>query len=296
MQSSRKAVWYYASRPRELWRNRHKIRLWRRLTYWVIQRLGLQERVTVPYYGARFYPFPSSLSKAIWLFGEQFRRQDMLFLRDLLRPGDIFIDIGANIGTHSICLAPALGIEGTIYSFEPHPRIFSYFQKNIQLNQIRTVCAYNVALGHQDGVAYLTDNVLDDRNWLCPTVRKDTGFEVPVHTLDAFPIHPGNRVLKIDIEGYELYALRGAEKTLEATQFIYLEIGDRHTLRCGYTSQELLDFLKKRGWRLFRFQSLSDLVEIDASYTSPDVENIVAARDVEHLHVRLGQYRIRLLK
>ncbi|OYT74233.1 MAG: hypothetical protein CFK49_09470 [Armatimonadetes bacterium JP3_11] len=292
----RRTLRYYASRPRELWRNRHKIRLWRRLTYWAIQQFGVQEKFTASYYGARFYPFPSSLSKAIWLFGEQFRRQDMLFLRDLLRPGDILLDVGANIGTHSICLAPVLGEEGAVYSFEPHPRIFGYFQKNIQLNQIRSIYAYNVALGHQNGIANLSDDVLDDRNWLHASVGKDSGVEVPVHTLDAFPIRVGNRIIKVDVEGYELYVFRGAEQTLEATQFIYLEIGDRHTLRCGYTTHELLDFLKKRGWRLFRFQSPSDLAEIDAKYTPPDVENIVAARDVAQLHARLNQYRIRLLK
>lgn len=283
---------YYLWRPRVLWRNRHKIKLWRRLSYWLIQQLGWSERFSASYYGARFHPFPSSLSKAIWLFGEQFRRQDMLFLGDLLRSGDTFVDVGANVGTHSICMAPIVGEKGCIYSYEPHPRIFSYLQKNIQLNRITTIQAFNVALGEDEGIATLCDEPLDDRNWITPTASSG-GIKVPVRSLDSMGVSlSGAGVMKIDIEGYELYALRGAERTLHRMEFLYLEIGDRHTLRLGYSSQELLRFLQERGWRLFRFETPACLVEIDATYAPPDVENIVAARSAESLRMRLNRHQV----
>jgi len=84
-------------RPLEAWRKRHKIRLWRRISYALIQRLFLQERFKIHFYDASFHPFPSSIFLALWLYGEQFRGQDLQFLLELLRLGDTFIDIGATV-------------------------------------------------------------------------------------------------------------------------------------------------------------------------------------------------------
>jgi len=74
----------HLQRPLEAWRNRHKIRLWLRISYALIQRLSLQERFKVLYCGASFHPFSSSISLALWLYGEQFRSQDLQFLLELL--------------------------------------------------------------------------------------------------------------------------------------------------------------------------------------------------------------------
>ncbi len=282
---------FYLRHPKMLWCNRHKVRLWRRFTYWTLQKLGMQERFAASYYGARFHPFPSSLSKAIWLFGETFRRQDMLFLREALRPDDTFVDVGANIGTHSICMARQVGLK-RICSFEPHPRIFHYFRKNILLNRTNAIQSFNVALGETEGVAPLSDELWDDRNWLRLDNQSAATIEVPVRTLDSFSIEGENLVVKIDIEGYELYALQGGEQTLQRAHLLYLEIGDRHTLRCGYPSRTLLEFLTARGWRLFRFKSLYELSEITADYSPPDVENIVGTRNVDQLRSRLTSYYI----
>jgi hypothetical protein len=84
-------------RPLEAWRNRHKIRLWLRISYALIQRLSLQERFKVLYCGASFHPFSSNISLALWLYGEQFRSQDLQFLLELLHLGDTFIDIVATV-------------------------------------------------------------------------------------------------------------------------------------------------------------------------------------------------------
>lgn len=290
-----RSLLFYLTHPGVVWRNRHKVRLWRRISYWAIQQLGLQERFTAPYYGARFHPFPSSISKAIWLFGENFRRQDMLFLRELLRPGDTFVDIGANVGTHSICMARLVEGLKRIYSYEPHPRIFHYMQKNIRLNNVDYIQAFNVALGETDSDAYLSEEVWDDRNSIRSDGNSPHTLRIQMRRLDSFPIEGEILVIKIDIEGYELFALRGGEETLQRAQLMYLEIGDRHTLRFGYPTRALLEFLCTRGWRLFRFETLRALREITADYKPPDVENIVGTRSVELLCSRLPSYRIEQL-
>lgn len=286
---------YYATHPTVVWQNRHKIRLWRRFTYWSIQKLGLQKQFVTTYYGARFHPFPSSISKAIWLFGESFRRHDMLFLSSLLRPEDTFIDVGANVGTHSLCMARMVGGLSHIYSFEPHPRIYDYLHQNISLNQIKFIRTFNVGLAETEGTAYLSDEVLDDRNWLIKHPEPAGKVVVRLSTLDSFHIEGETIVVKMDIEGYELFALRGAEETLSRSCALYIEIGDRHTLRFGYSTRVLLEFLSCRGWRLFRFEDGHALNEICVEYVPSDVENIVGVRSVEFLSSRLPSYKINCL-
>ncbi|MCS6923668.1 MAG: hypothetical protein NZM10_04730, partial [Fimbriimonadales bacterium] len=69
-------------------------------------------------------------------------------------------------------------------------------------------------------------------------------------------------------------------------------IGDRHSVRVGYTARELLCYLAERGWRLFRFETPLRLTEISPDYQPPDVESLVAARSVELLQQRLPQYEL----
>jgi len=87
----------HLQRPLEAWRNRHKIYPWRWARYALIQRLSLRESFKVRYYGVYFPPFSSSISLVVWLYGEQFRSQDLQFLLELLRLGDTFIDIAATV-------------------------------------------------------------------------------------------------------------------------------------------------------------------------------------------------------
>lgn len=269
-------------------------RIPRRLSYALIQRVGWQTKFSAPYCGGLFYPFPSSISRAIWLRREQFHRKDMQFLLDVLRPEDCLLDIGANIGTHAICPSKVVGESLLVYSFEPHPRIFEYLQKNIQLNQLTNIHAFNLALGESEGKAFLSECTADDTNWVGEA--EAGGIQITIRPLDALDLDLQGRtvIVKMDIEGYELYALRGAERTLQSASLLCLEMGDRHSVRVGYRAQDLLHYLAEQGWQLFRFETPIRLVEITPDYQPPDVESLVVVRSAEFLYHRLPQYEIRL--
>lgn len=266
----------------------------RRVSYKLIQILGWQERFSALYCGARFYPFPSSLSRAIWLRREQFHRKDIQFLLDLLRPEDCLLDIGANIGTHAICPSKCVGESLLVYSFEPNPRVYEYLQKNIQLNRLTNIHTFNLALGDTEDSVVLHEESSDDTSWVDKVGSE--GVEVPIKPLDALALDLQGRttIVKMDIEGYELYALRGGEQTLQQAHVLCLEIGDRHSVRVGYTAQELMSYLAGQGWRLFRFETPTRMVEITPTYQPPDVESLVAVRSAELLQRRLPGYEVRI--
>jgi len=270
-----------------------KEKILRAINYKLITRTGLSEKFSVSYRGARFHPFRSSLSRGIWMMREKFHRKDLDLILDFLRSGDCLIDVGANVGTHSICASVKFGGGLCVFSFEPHPRIYGYLVKNIALNKLSNIQSFNLALGDCEGEARLQEDRTDDTSWIDPK-NQETGYLVPVKPLDALQLALDGRVtaVKIDVEGYELYVLQGGAETLSEAHFLCLEMGDRHSVRVGYSAQELMRSLEQAGWRLFRTPEAQSLVEIRSDYNPPDVENLVAVRDLSLLRERLPTYQI----
>ncbi|MGC4085037.1 MAG: FkbM family methyltransferase [Vicinamibacterales bacterium] len=95
----------------------------------------------------RFYD--SSLSLALWL-----RPQPSLaarFFDRYLKPGDVVVDVGANVGLYSVVCATCVGDTGTVIALEPSPRIANFLRGNVAVNRLSNVRVLNVAVGDADG-------------------------------------------------------------------------------------------------------------------------------------------------
>jgi FkbM family methyltransferase len=141
--------------------------------------------------------------KAYWT--GRYERQLQRFLRETLRPGDVFYDVGAHQGFFSVCAA-RLGAR--VYAFEPVAANLRHLHRNIELNgaDVEVVPA---AVSDAPGRVGLAAGA-SSAQW-----RITLGDEVPATTLDEFARdHPAPRVVKIDVEGAELGVLRGATRLL----------------------------------------------------------------------------------
>lgn len=138
---------------------------------------------------------------------------DMGFVLHFLRKGDLFLDVGANIGSYTVLASGAVGAE-TI-CFEPVPETFQHLLDNIYLNRlIDCVSPLNVAVGSEAGeVEMMSDQDTVNR------VVSGGGYsgakvKVPAVTLDEILAGRVPKLIKIDVEGFETLVLRGAEHTL----------------------------------------------------------------------------------
>lgn len=151
------------------------------------------------------------------------------WLADQLNEGDIFIDVGAAFGVISLPLSSLLGQKGKIYAFEPARRTVNFLEKIIAMNGVENIKIIPMAVSDQKGTAefieYSFDNSLSwvsDASTLAngakPVQNNHFSYNVEITTIDDFvstmAIKPG--AIKIDIEGFEQYALEGAKKTLES--------------------------------------------------------------------------------
>lgn len=260
----------------------------------LLQRLRLDLKLVYTYEGARFRLYNNAVSSQMFYNATQWHgTADIHFLKQLLRPGETFVDIGANVGSHTIAIAKHFECGVQVHAFEAHPRTLQYLQENVALNALDCVRIYNVALGDKAGeVEFLDESGVDDINRVITSGEiQHRTVCVPMRRLDDFELYKlPIGVIKIDVEGYEWFVLQGAERTVAQAQFLYLEASDQHYARYGYSTGELIALLSSWGWELYRFLQPSVLERV--SDDTPRImerewENWVATRSLQTLLQRV---------
>ena len=252
---------------------------------------GLSTRIVIPKRGFRLRFYPTNGTAQQWVdpyheHATDHGHREETFLRRYLRPGDVVVDVGANFGLTALAAFTTVGPRGQMHSFEPHPRIFRFLLGNIELNGAEAVVTpYNLALGERAGTVFLTDERADDQNSVSPDT---TGLRVPMSTLDdAVAQLPRIALLKIDVEGYEQFVLRGATMTLARTDCVYFESSDAHFARHEYALVNVVELLAANGFEVRRLGGAGLTSAITATEGSSETEDLVAVRDIDHLHGRL---------
>jgi FkbM family methyltransferase len=211
---------------------------------------------------------PTDLVQGVILVSGSWEPNVTAVMEALLRPGDTFADVGANVGYYTLLAAPLVGDAGTVYAFEASASTYKHLCQNLLRNRLDRVGAVNVAVGRVRGTATVhvapAENIGETRvaltesehrppeTWL---VEPDVVSVEPLtHLLrDADPQHP--MVVKIDVEGVERSVLEGFE-ALIASAFpdvaLFLEcspaIGD---MRADW----LTAFAEGYGFEVFRLRN-----------------------------------------
>jgi len=197
------------------------------------------------------------VDRQTYFLGRNYDREIQLLLDQLLRPGDTFLDVGANIGNTSLHAAARVGPKGRVIAVEPQNDCCQRLRATLAENGIHHVELHQVGLADRAGKQTL--KVLG-RGTLMSTFAADANFDGPnlrqtlqveVSTGDALLRDRvlGNLVIKIDVEGYELHALRGLEQTIiHYRPPIITEVEPELLRRSGFSEQDLFGFLQERGY------------------------------------------------
>jgi FkbM family methyltransferase len=178
------------------------------------------------------------ISKAIRESGD-YAREEKALLADYIAAGDTVVDVGANIGSHTLFFARRVGGDGRVISFEAQRFLFQVLCGNVAINSLRNVWSIPAALGRKQGRVdvpvpdYGRNNNYGGFSLDFPTF-KESGYML---RLDDLPLE-NCQLIKIDVEGMELDVLQGSRKTIRLFRpVLYLENNrpDR--------SKPLLDFI-----------------------------------------------------
>jgi FkbM family methyltransferase len=167
--------------------------------------------------------------------------------KELCPDADILLDVGGNIGQSAIYYADWAQ---EVWSFEPLPHLYELLVENVQQNNLTNVKTFNNAVGdvittlkmravtNNDGASFVTD-------------KGKNLVSVDAITLDTLVIPEGRKVsyIKMDIEGYEPLALKGALNLIQKHKpIIQLEVCDGHLSRVNSNSVDLVKFVESLGY------------------------------------------------
>ncbi|WP_052808095.1 FkbM family methyltransferase [Methyloterricola oryzae] len=204
---------------------------------------------------------------AIWLLGS-FEPETVRAYQRIIKKGDVVLDIGANIGAHTLLLAEAVGSEGRVIAFEPTDYAFSKLMQNCELNpQLRMQISCNqLMLVGSESKSRDTPGLYS--SWPLKYDEALHGVHqgrlmpisgAAVRCLDSVVNSIGiDRVdcIKLDIDGHESDMLKGGSETLSRWHpSIVMELAPHVLQECGTTLQELTGILHSHG---YRFYSVSD--------------------------------------
>lgn len=222
-----------------------------------------------------------------YALGREFEEDVCAFFRWFLRPGMVVLDLGANIGQYTLLAAKRVGDQGRVYAFEPATAEYRKLAANVARNRFRNVVIEKRAVGAEPGTALL--HTCADGYGLYHSlgspIRGGRGAseEVPVTTLDVFAAERElERVdlVKMDIEGAELAALRGGRDLFSRTDapVIVCEFSEPAARGMGHSTRELRALLEEYGYRLYRWETASGRLAEEPRHDMYEYANLVATR------------------
>ena len=189
--------------------------------------------------------------------GERYESHIFDICEVLLVPTDNVIDIGANIGVHTITFASLVKL-GTVTAFEPSGVMFNLLQKNILDNGVKNAFVYKYAIEDKFGVNYISTEDFSKSEPNTGNQRitnNSSGENVMSFQLDYFKFE-SVKLVKMDIQGSELRAINGMQSfILKNRPFIILEVEEFQLRQQKTSSEELLQRLFDLGFVVFRINS-----------------------------------------
>lgn len=223
---------------------------------------------TALWWGYRFRPAPTRVrlrSGASIGFSAPDYLQLLIYYQGVFEPhclpylklcaehGDTVVDVGANIGFYTLESALAVGSAGRVISIEAAPPIFEALAKNVAANEFRQVRLVKTAVSDVAGEAVLALPRGDNLGmFTLGTVESTESYHVSLRPLDDVLEETGLdslALIKIDIEGSEYRALRGAARTIGRYKpAILIELNESALFRCGSSAAEVRRHLEDAGY------------------------------------------------
>jgi FkbM family methyltransferase len=187
------------------------------------------------------------------------------YLKAQIQPRAVVLDVGAHVGLFTVLLARWAGPNGQVFAFEPTPVTRAALRDHLTLNQVAdrvTVCPWAVSDNEGRSLVYTVSN--SPENTLAPIhgrLANASAIAIEMTTIDAFcavrEIRP--TLIKIDIEGYELHALRGAKRTLlRHHPLVVVELHPMNWPEIGVTGEQVIEFLRDVNYRLLPLEGQAD--------------------------------------
>jgi len=220
--------------------------------FWIGRRNAGDKRIRVlPGGGEILCDLSIPYEAMVWLEHEE--EEELGTLARLLKPGQVFVDCGANIGIWSLVAASTVGEKGRVYAFEPNPATCEKLANNVSRGGWKNIRVVPAAVGGRDGEAHFRCEAAHN---VSRTVERpgEATIPVPMMTLDSVLGRERISGCKIDVEGNELDVLRGAERLIgDMRPWFCVEFNTLLTRTRTLGEWNVHRYLRERGYAAHRF-------------------------------------------
>ena len=195
-----------------------------------------------------------------------YEQPETRLVQDVLDSGDLFLDVGANIGYYSLLAAQIVGAAGQVHAFEPMPQNVAALRHTMRENGITNIVVNQVAVGAGPGSLdlFVSDQEIGNLGWasIVPSGRRSRAVTVERMAIDDYLTSRSiGRVnlVKLDIEGGELDAFRGMRSLLAQSDApdLLVEVNPDLLEKLGSDSRDLTRFIAGQGYALYRVELLA---------------------------------------
>lgn len=188
------------------------------------------------------------VGRSLKLYGEFSEGEIEVFDR-YISPGHTVVEVGANIGAHTVYLSKRVGTQGSVIAIEPQRLVFQTLCANLAINNLTNVITYQAGAGSADGVITVPNvDPNEPHNFGGVSLGGSEGYLVPLMTIDSLNMTHCN-LLKLDVEGMEIEVIKGAIETIERCKPIMYIENDRRE-----NSSELVKMINTLGYQLWWHQ------------------------------------------
>jgi FkbM family methyltransferase len=173
-----------------------------------------------------------------------------------IKKSKIILDVGANIGITALYYA-SINTKAQIFAFEPHPETFKRANDNIELNKFKNIHLFNIGLAQKKESLklYEVNQKNPGMNRILSDYKNLPFKRINVEILDQFCLE--NNIskidfIKIDVEGFEYFVLLGGGEVIQKSKpILFIELDDNNLRENNKSAKELIDLLKKFGYKEF---------------------------------------------
>src|SRR5688572_3870479 len=188
--------------------------------------------------------------------GHYYDRTTRALIHRLLRAGDSYVDVGANLGMHVVPASRQVGPSGVVVAIEPNPSLFRVLSAHMAINEVQNARLFNVGLSDEAGELQLHWAGHEGAHTFRPVEGATRSTTVPVRVADDLlaDVHfPGRVLVKIDTEGFEHHVLRGMRKLRhrDDTYFV-VEVNDEWLRATGSGAAGLFEDMAGDGYKPYQ--------------------------------------------
>lgn len=215
-------------------------------------------------HNTELYVYSASLFEEA-LMQKSYENIEFYHMGKLLKEGDVFIDVGANIGLYTITASKLVGETGKVLAFDPSEREFELLEKNVRHNRCKNVEIFKVALSNITGYAnlFVSGQSNTGVNTLMEVFTRKVVLEridkVKTYKLDDFLLSKDIQkitIIKVDIEGGERNFLEGAKETLKKFKpVLMVEISRLNITHKGSNDFDVFKLLESMNYKVFLLQN-----------------------------------------